>query len=63
MSGLGDEGEGVGSDAKVERGDDVGGGEQHGDLQDPLHGSIFGGDHVHLDSLDGGGFWMLMRWI
>ena len=48
VAGLGDEGQGVGSEAEDEGRDDVGRGERHGDLEDVLHLAVWGGDHVHI---------------
>lgn len=47
VAGLGDEGQGVGAEAKDEGGDDVGEGQRHGELQNALHLAVRRGDHVH----------------
>ena len=47
VAGFGDEGQGVGAEAEDESGDDVGEGQRHGELQNPLHLAVRRGDHVH----------------
>ena len=51
VAGFGDEGQGVGTEAEDESGDDVGEGQRHGELQDALHLAVRGGDHVHVFSV------------
>jgi len=47
VSGLGDEGQGVGAETEEECCHNIGKREHHGDLQDALHFAVRGGDHVH----------------
>jgi len=53
VAGLGDEGEGVGSEAEEEGGRDVGEGEQHGELEHSLDLAVRARDHVHSSSVVG----------
>ena len=51
VAGLGYEGQGVGAQTEDEGGDDVGEGQRHGELQNPLHLAVRRGDHVHVFSV------------